>query len=50
MMATDKKEGWIRLYKGNGTFSGSMIYESEDAALNTTDPDLVDVVKIKWEE
>lgn len=51
VMATVYKEGWIRLYRGNmATFAGNMIYKSKDEALNTTDPDLVDVVKIEWEE
>jgi hypothetical protein len=51
VMAGEKKEGWIRLYKGNmKTFVENTIYKTKDEALNTTDPDLIDVIKIEWEE
>ncbi len=53
-MKTQKKEGWINLYKKhNGTLETSVItYPSKDVAFrnrNTID-NCIDTIKIEWEE
>lgn len=48
MMASEKKEGWINVYKNGRT---SFIYETkEEAFVNHLDTHYLDTVKIEWEE
>lgn len=52
MMLPEKKEGWINIYpysKGNKNI-GSSIFNSKEEALENAVPNLIDTIKIEWEE
>lgn len=52
MMFSEKKEGWINIYsysKKNKNIC-SFIFNSKEEALENTIPNLIDTVKIEWEE
>ena len=49
--ATERKEGWINIYKARGyCYGGSVIYPTEVAAKAAADPDPIATIKIEWEE
>ena len=51
VFATERKEGWINIYKARGyCYGGSVIYPTEVAAKAAADPDPVATIKIEWEE
>lgn len=48
MMLPEKKEGWVAVYpKG---YLGDRAYQSKEDAINTATDDVVDIIKIAWEE
>lgn len=51
VFATERKEGWINIYKARGyCYGGSVIYPTEVAAKAAADPDPIATIKIEWEE
>ena len=52
MMASEKREGWINLYKSNnGVVYSGAIHKTKEAAQNDNKcDDLIDTIKIEWEE
>ena len=56
-MASEKKEGWINIYKANDLIRGGLVYVSEKAAkesrhLSELEPkgEYITTIKIEWEE
>lgn len=52
MMASEKKEGWVNLYKTeSGVYPAAVIAETRDAAYNgRSNKDYLATIKIEWEE
>lgn len=48
MMVTEKKQGWINIYKDN--ILGTFVYDTEDEALLHKDNDCIATTQIEWEE
>lgn len=49
--ATERKEGWINIYKTRGyCYGGSVIYPTEVAAKAAADPAPIATIKIEWGE
>ena len=49
VMKTQKYEGWINVYP-EGECSGNVYLTEEDAKANAIEEEVVDTVKIEWEE
>lgn len=50
-MASEKKEGWINIYKRKCVIWSNLIYKSEEDAKKKIDGDnYVATIKIEWEE
>ena len=53
-MKTEKKEGWLNVYKGNpyykDSYVGKIYATKEEAYLNRLPVGYVDTTKIEWEE
>lgn len=52
MMASEKKEGWIKIYKRDDgvSYTGGTIYKTEELARKFVPDALIDTIKIEWEE
>lgn len=52
MIASEKKEGWVNLYKTeSGVYPAAVIAETRDAAYNgRSNKDYLATIKIEWEE
>jgi hypothetical protein len=56
MMVSEKKDGWINIYKVGSMFNGGGIYSSKEEAIEKSDSSIVSAntyittIKIEWEE
>lgn len=49
MMSTEKKEGWVNIYKG-GLLDTKSYSSKEEAVSKASQADYIDTIKIEWEE